>query len=298
MVDAERLSGVHVALATPIEPSGELDRAGLRGLLDRVLDGGIFGICPTGSTGEGPRLTRAQRREVLRAVREHVGDEPLVVPAPSGLTSHDVIDELEEFSGLGADAALIAVPSYFPMAEPDVLRYYQAVADSAAIPFLIYNIPPMTGVSVPPWVVGELASHPKVVGIKDSSRDFEYFEEVVYATAGSENFAVLTGSDTMLLASMVVGGDGTIAASANFVPELGVGVYSNVQKEDWPEAHRLQRRLFEVVRTCRAGVPPGGWKAALEHAGVCSRRLVPPADPLSDAQYTQLVRRLVELGYS
>lgn len=298
MVDAARLSGVHVALATPIEPSGDPDRPGLQRLLDRVIDGGVTGICPTGSTGEGPRLTRTQRCEVLRAVREHVGDERLVVPAPSGLTSHDVVGELAEFAGLGADAALIAAPSYFPMAEPDVLRYYKAVADSAAIPFLIYNIPSMTGVSVAPSVVGELASHPNVLGIKDSSRDFEYFEEIVYATAGAENFAVLTGSDTMLLPSLVTGGAGTIAASANFVPELGVEVYSNVQKEDWTEARRLQRQLLDVVRACRVGVPPGGWKAALEHAGVCSRRLVPPADPLSDAQYAQLIRRLVELGFS
>ena len=296
MVERPSFGGVHVALATPVEESGELDHAGLHRLVDRVVAAGVSVVCSTGSTGEGPRLSRQQRCEVLTAVRDRAGSDVRVVPAPAAQTAAEVLEELREFATLGAAAALVPEPSYFPMSPAEVRRYYQTVADEAPLPLLIYNIPPMTGVSVAPAVVGELARHPNVSGIKDSSRDFEYFQEIVAATADSADFSVLTGSDSMLLASLVVGGHGTIAASANVVPELSTGVYASVQAEDWAEARRFQRRLHDVVRACRSGSPPGGWKAALEHVGVCSRRLVAPGAGLDDTEFEGLGKRLAELG--
>src|SRR5690606_30776283 len=97
-------------------------------------------------------------------------------------------------------------------------------------------------------------------GIKDSSRDFEYLQAVLYATGGSEaEFAVLTGSDSMLLASLQVGAVGTIAASANLVPQLGRAVYDAVAAGDLAAARSAQRRLYEVIMVCRTGTPPAGW---------------------------------------
>src|SRR5699024_7424986 len=106
-------------------------------------------------------------------------------------------------------------------------------------------------------------------GIKDSSRDMEYLQAVVYATAGAD-FAVLTGSDTMLLASLQLGAVGTIAASANLVPEIGRAVYDAVRRGDLAAAATAQERLFTIVQACRVGLPPAGWKAALAWAGVCA----------------------------
>lgn len=294
MVSVTDLHGLHVALATPVGPAGDLDTDGLDRLVARVIAGGVHAVCPVGSTGEGPRLTRVQRGAVTAAVRARVPDEHPVIPATSALTVADAIAEIEEHAAAGADAVLLAPPSYYPMSAGEVGAYYESVAAATALPLVLYNIPSMTKVALPPQIVGALAGHPWVFGIKDSSRDFEYLQSVLYASAGQE-FAVLTGSDTMLLASLAVGAVGAIAASANLVPRLGRAVYDAALAGDTDAARSAQRELFDVIQACRVGVTPAGWKAALSLAGVCDATTVPPAAPLDDSQLSALATRLKEL---
>lgn len=294
MVTAEDLHGVHVALATPIGTDGDLDLAALDRLLSRVVAGGIDAICPTGSTGEGPRLSRAQRLEVCRQVRKSVGAERTVIPAASALNVADAVAEISDLADAGADAALLAPPSYYPIPADGVTAFYRAVAAQSALPIVLYNIPSMTKIMLPRSAVGELATLPQIIGIKDSSRDFEYLESIVYATAEAD-FAVLTGSDSMLLASLMVGAIGTIAASVNLVPELVREVYAATVSGDLDRARQAQQRLYDVVTVCRVGPPPSGWKAALAWAGVCSADLVPPAVGLTPAQLDDLGAGLAEL---
>jgi 4-hydroxy-tetrahydrodipicolinate synthase len=144
-------------------------------------------------------------------------------------------------------------------------------------------------------VVAALAGHPRVVGIKDSSRDLEYTQAVLYASAGAD-FAVLTGSDTLLLATVVLGGAGAVVGSANLVADLGMAVYDATLRGDLATARPLQQRLFEVVSAARAAGFPTGWKAALELAGICSALPAPPASPVSADTMAALRDRLVELG--
>lgn len=290
------MSGVHAALATPVDAAGALDVRGLGRLLDRIRATGVSTVCPTGSTGEGPRLSRDQRQAVVAAVREHAGDALRVVPAPVGQAPGEVLAELRGFADLGAHAALVPPPSYFPMDDTEVRRYYETLVEGSPLPLLLYNIPMNTGVPLAPGVVAELAQRPDVIGLKDSSRDFEYFQAVVTATADIERFAVLTGTDTMLVASLAAGGHGAIAASVNVVPGLSKGIERSMREGDRHTTERLQRRVQDIVAVCRTGSPPAGWKAALEHVGVCSRRLVPPGSALDDRQYDVLCDRLSALG--
>lgn len=295
MVTAQDLHGVHVALATPIGPDGDLDAAALDRLLSRVTEGGVSGICPTGSTGEGPRLTRAQRLEMTRLVRKTVGPDRLLLPGASAMTVADAVAEIGDLADAGADGVLLAPPSYYPIPADGVVAWYRAVSSVAALPIVLYNIPSMTKIMLPAAAVAELADLPGIIGIKDSSRDFEYLEAVRYATTGSE-FAVLTGSDTMLVASLLVGAVGTIAASANLVPTLSKGIYDATVAGDLDRARRVQERLYDVVMACRVGPPPSGWKAALAWAGVCAADPVPPAVGLDASQREALAARLTELG--
>jgi dihydrodipicolinate synthase/N-acetylneuraminate lyase len=111
---------------------------------------------------------------------------------------------------------------------------------------------------------------------------------MVYAASGRD-FALLTGTDTLLVASLAIGAAGSIAASANLVPEMGCGIVAAVEAGDLDRAQELQQRLYDVVLACRAGEPPAGWKAALELAGLCSARLAAPASGL-DAAATERIR--------
>jgi dihydrodipicolinate synthase/N-acetylneuraminate lyase len=288
------VKGMNVALVTPLDERGALDERGLERILGRALAAGVSGVCPVGSTGEGPRLGRERRLQVVDAVVRRVGDRVPVIPAPAVETLDGGAAELEELAARGASAALVAPPAYYPLSDADVLRFYERLGDRSPLPLLLYNMPALTKITLAPGVVGTLARHPRVVGIKDSSRDFEYMTAVRYATDGG--FAVLTGSDSMLLASMVLGADGAITASANLAPELGCALYRHAAAGEMEAARTAQRQLFELVRACRVGEFPAGWKAALELAGLCEGHLAAPAGPLAGEPRERLRVRLTELG--
>jgi len=288
------LAGITVALLTPLDENGAVDEASLQRLVRRVVDGGVVGIGPTGSTGEGARLPRDQRVETTRLVRELAPDVPVVSGVPLSSVAEGA-DELDRLAENGATAALVAPPHYYPAADAELVHLYTWLADRSPLPLLLYNIPMFTKVSFSPAVVAELAAHPGIVGIKDSSRDVDYFQRLLAATDGL-GFTVLTGSDTFLLAALLAGATGAIAASANLVPELSTGLVAAHARGDVAEASRLQQRLSAVIYACRAGTLPAGWKAALSHLGVIQPYLAAPAQPLDPARRDRLVTALTELG--
>jgi 4-hydroxy-tetrahydrodipicolinate synthase len=288
-------AGAMVALATPVRAGGELDEGGLERLVRRVVSGGVDGISPLGSTGEGARFTRAQRREITRRVRELAPPGMPVIPGLPLVTPAEGPAELEGLAESGATAALVAPPSYYPLTDDAVLRVYETVAERSPIPLLLYNIPVYTKITIAPWVAGRLAAHPAIAGIKDSSRDMEYQAQVIAATEGAE-FGVLTGADTLLVVGLTHGAAGIIGASANLVPELTTGVYRAFAAGDVRTALGLQRRLARITDACRRGSPPAGWKAALEIAGVCQAHPVPPGTALSAAEHARLAEVLTAEG--
>ena len=288
-------SGAMVALLTPLDADGRLDEHGLERLVERVVAAGIDGISPNGSTGEGARLGRQRRIAVATRVRKLAPDGMPVVSGVPLTTLDEGRAELDDLAELGATAALVAPPSYYPLPDESVLRMYEALAGDAPLPLLLYNIPIFTKVRLAPGVVARLATHPAIAGIKDSSRDMEYQQELIAATADAE-FAVLTGADSLLVASLAVGVAGSITAGANLVPELPVGIQRAFHAGDFRTATELQRRLARIVAACNAGEPPAGWKAALSVAGVCGPDLAAPAAALPATLRATLEIRLAAEG--
>ncbi len=288
------LSGAFVALATPWRAGGGLDVAGLERLVERVVRGGASGISPAGSTGEGALLTRAERLELTTRVRRLTS-----LPVVSGLPLSTIAEgraELEALASAGADAALVAPPFYYPLSDDGVRQVYVTLAEDSPLPIVLYNIPVFTKVPLSPAVVGWLAEHPAVIGIKDSSRDMEYQQQVLAATREAD-FAVVTGTDSLLVASLTMGAAGAIAGSVNLVPELAGGIYRAFTDGDMPTAMRLQDRLARIVAVCRRGLFPSGWKAALEIAGVCDRTAVPPGTAVSPQEFEELTQTLRAIGF-
>jgi 4-hydroxy-tetrahydrodipicolinate synthase len=288
-------SGVLPALATPMDEDGDLDRAGLGRLLDHVLAHPVTGVAPVGSTGEGPLLSRQIRAAVTAHVAGRVPAGVAVIPAAVATTAADVQADLEAYAEAGAHAALVGTPFYYPMDASAVARWFTGVADRSPLPVVLYHIPSMTKVRIPPEVAGELATHPRVAGMKDSSRDFEYFQSVLAATDGL-HFGLLTGSDSLLLAAGLLGGAGTIAASVNLVPGLVTSLWSAVRADDRDHARSIQFQLQAVVQACRRAGGPLGWKAALELAGICRARGASPNTGIGEAARERLRDDLDRLG--
>jgi 4-hydroxy-tetrahydrodipicolinate synthase len=293
------LEGVIVALLTPVDQEGKVDHGALRALVERLASRGVAGVSPLGSTGEGYSLGLDQRLAVTETVARTVPAGLPVIPGVFAHNQEQAAAEIAAYADHGGTAVLAAPPAYYPLRAAEQEAYFSRVADAAALPLVLYNIPVYTKVQIAPAVAARLAAHPRVAGLKDSGRDFGYatalLDAVAAAGAGAD-FSVLTGADTMLVPYLLAGAKGTICANANVVPELVVSVYDAVRAGKLDDALRLEARLREVQAALGAGSPPAAYKAAVAHAGVGERWLVPPRLPLTDAEAAELVDRLTALG--
>lgn len=292
MFKIEELAGVLPALVSPLKKDGSVDQAAIPRLVKHVLDGGVNGLLALGSTGETASLDETSRRQVLEAVVKAAGGR---VPVLCGVAQSHLAAaraELEAAARLGADAALVAPPFYYPMDQPGVLSFFRELAARSALPIFLYHIPQFTKVVTEPATVAALAREGTIAGIKDSSRDFEYFEGVCIATRDLPGFRIFTGSDTMLLPSLAMGGAGTICGAANVAPHWVVRIYDEFRRGDLAAARKSQDALYQLVIAVRAGVFPGAIKAALHLQGICEPWLAPPVAELDDRLKARLREQL------
>ncbi len=296
MLKFDQLSGVLVALVSPLDRDGAVDEPAVGRLVEHVLAGGVRGLVPLGSTGETASLDEKARRTLLAAVVDAADGRVPVICGVAQSQLSSVHTEVEAATRLGADAVLLAPPFYYPTDQAGVLAFYRQVAEGAQLPILVYNIPQFTKVVVEPSSVATLAREGAIRGIKDSSRDFEYFEGVCLATRDMPAFRVFTGSDTMLLASLAVGGAGTICGAANIAPDWVVRIYEDFTRGDMGGARASQDRLYELVMAVRAGVFPLAIKAALHMRGISEPWSAPPVRKLNEHLESRLRGQLTELG--
>jgi len=292
------LEGVIVALLTPVDREGKVDHGALRRLVERLAERGVTGVSPLGSTGEGYSLGLDQRLAVVDTVASTVTAGMPVIPGVFAHNHEQAVAEIAAYADHGATAVLAAPPAYYPLKAAEQEAYFSRVADAAALPLVLYNIPVYTKVQIAPAVAAGLAAHPRVAGLKDSGRDFGYATrllDAVAAAGAAAEFSVLTGADSMLVPYMLAGARGTICANANVVPELVVAVYDAVRAGKLDDALRLEARLRAVQAALGAGTPPAAYKAAVAHAGVGERWLVPPRLPLTDAEAVGVIDRLTAL---
>jgi 4-hydroxy-tetrahydrodipicolinate synthase len=292
MAKVDELSGVLVAMASPLQEDGSPDEAAIDRLVEHVMSGGVHGLLPLGSTGEASSLDESARRTILaRVIKATAGRVP-VICGVAQTTLSAARAEVEAAASLGADAALVVPPFYYPADQTTVLEFYRRLSKKSPLPIFLYNIPQFTKVVAEPATVATLAREGAIVGIKDSSRDFEYFEGVCIATRDLPKFRIFTGSDTMLLASLASGGSGTICGAGNVAPHWVVRIYEDFQRGDIDAARASQDDLYQLVAALRAGVFPSAIKAALHLQGVCEPWLAPPIQKLDDRLTARLREQL------
>jgi 4-hydroxy-tetrahydrodipicolinate synthase len=292
------LEGVIVALLTPVDADGKVDHGALRQLVERVTSRGVAGVSPLGSTGEGYSLGLDQRLAVVDTVAGSVTAGTPVIPGVFAHNHEQAVAEIAAYADHGGTAVLAAPPSYYPLRPAEQEAYFSRLADATALPLVLYNIPGYTKVQIAPTVAAALAAHPRVAGLKDSGRDLGYAAtllDAVRAAGAAADFSVLTGTDSMLVSYMLAGARGTICASANLVPELVLAVYDAVRAGKLDDALRVESRLRQVQAACAVGAPVAAYKAAVASTGVGEPWLVPPRQPLTEAETAELLERLTAI---
>ena len=296
MAISRQYPGVYAAMATPITQDGEVDAAGVRNVVDYLFESGVTGLSILGSTGEGPSLTIAQRQHALEATLEATQGRGAVFTGAASSAVSEVINGLRTVAGSGAEGALVPPPYYYRLDTAGIVGYYERIAEASPVPIIIYNIPSMTKLQVPPEAVARLIAHPNIMGLKDSGGDFGYFSTLARIAAGSDGFTLYTGSDAMLASSLWVGGHGLIGGAVNVVPDVLVALYHAYQDGDYARAIALQGDVARAGAAMQVGTFPAPMKAQYALKGLCERYTAAPIPPLTDAEMDRLRAQLTEAG--
>lgn len=232
-----RLSGSITALATPFDASGELDLDAWHRLLHIQLDAGTQGIVVAGSTGEAAALLDPEYDLLLRSAVELVGGRIPVIAGTGHSNTLKTVEATRRAAALGADAALVVTPPYVRPTQAGLVAHYRAVANDAALPVALYNVPGRTGCDLLPETVAELAGHPRIVGIKEACSEPERM--IALLALQQPGFAVLSGDDPTASRAMLHGADGVVSVASNVVPgvfrrlcDLARGRHESVREID------------------------------------------------------------------
>ncbi|MDR1988861.1 MAG: dihydrodipicolinate synthase family protein [Acidobacteriaceae bacterium] len=261
-------AGVYAPLPTPFDERDRLDVDRLCAALPRWLASPLAGFVLLGTTGEAGLVDDEEADRLVEAVRPLVPRERALLVGVGRESTAATIRAARRAATGGADALLVRTPSFFKtrMNDEALVAYYTAVADSAPAPVLLYNFAAATGVNLTPSAVARLASHPNILGIKESGSDLAQIADLV--ALASPSFTVLAGSATTFVAALGAGVSGGILALSALLPEACVRLFTLMRAGAFDEARQLQQRLVPLARfiSTEHGVP--ALKAALARSGV------------------------------
>lgn len=275
-----RHAGVVVPMVSPFTPGGAIDESAAGRIVRHLLAARVAGIFVLGTTGEAASTHPEERRRLVRAVVETAGGRALVYAGISGNCQRESAESAADYHALGADVAVAHPPFYYPVPEADLARYFAQLADAIPLPLMLYNIPKITRLSVPPDVTDALSRHPNVVGIKDSAGHPQGLVELLARVGGRDGFSVLVGSAPLSALGLRHGADGLVPSTANLVPDLYQRMYEAAQRPDWDEVEHLQQQTDLISAGYQHGRLLGQSLAALKRLmskqGLCGPTVLPP----------------------
>jgi 4-hydroxy-2-oxoglutarate aldolase len=290
----QKMCGVFVPISTPFRQDEEVDYDALRFNLERYAESGVLGYLALGSNGENRSLTEEEKLRALGTILRHKGRGQVVMAGATYDAQRDTERFLKQAADLGADFGLVLSPGYFrkQMTDEVLFRYFSTLADGAPLPLLIYNAPAFCGVTVSPALAGRLATHPNIVGMKDSAasgiEEFLKFE--------GESFHVLPGSANFLFRAMLGGSVGGTVSLANSFPATAMELFRYGQARDQERGIPFQARVTRINQAISGAFGVAGVKAAMNLAGLKGGIPRRPLLPLTEAQQAELKRVLTEEG--
>ncbi|GAA4012416.1 4-hydroxy-tetrahydrodipicolinate synthase [Streptomyces plumbiresistens] len=241
------------AMITPFTDAGALDLDGAQRLADRLVTEGCDGLVLSGTTGESPTTTDAEKAALVTAVREAVGGRASVVAGVGTFDTRHTIELALAAEKAGADGLLVVSPYYSRPPQDALEAHFREVADASGLPLVLYDIPGRTGTRIEPDTLIRLAGHPRIVAVKDCSYDFLGAQKVLDRT----ELAYYAGCDEHNLALYAVGAAGYVSTVANVVPAQLRAVLDAFEAGDTPVAARLQQRATRLIEPMMSAGLPG-----------------------------------------
>jgi 4-hydroxy-tetrahydrodipicolinate synthase len=268
--------GLTVAMVTPFR-DGRVDWEAAGRLVDHLLVGGVDGIVPVGSTGEGPTVALEERRELVRLVRRCCGTRAFVLAGTGTNDTASTIALTRAAKEDGADGALVVTPYYNKPTPAGLVAHFRRVAEEGGLPVCVYNVPGRTGLSLAPETARQLSEIPGIVALKEASASLDCASQICRETS----LTVLSGDDTLTLPMLAVGARGVISVVGNLVPAPLKAMIRAFEQGQIAEARRLHQALFPLGRVLFVESNPGPIKYAMMKLGLIREELRLPLVPVT-----------------
>ena len=251
-------TGVCTALVTPFTKD-KVDLKALDALIDRQLEAGVPALLACGTTGEPSTMTDEEWTLVVRRVIEHVNGRAFVIAGTGSNNPRHTIEKAHIAQDLGADAQLCVTPYYNKTTQAGLITFFTHIADSTALPLILYNVPARTGLTMLPETVEKLSHHPQIVGIKEAGSDLHAMAQIMRSC----QLPVYCGNDDFNCSALRLGADGVISVLSNLLPAEVVRLYREIKAGNILSAEARQKSLEKITRALFIETSPVPVKEAL-----------------------------------
>jgi len=285
--DPRRLRGVFTPNLVPLDSRGEINEGELRRYIDWLIERGVHGLYPNGSTGEFTRFTVEERRRIATIIVDQTRGRVPILAGAAEANVRETLAACEFYAGLGIRAVAIVAPFYYKLSPASVYAYFREIGRNTPIDVTLYNIPMFASPIDVPTLQRLSEEHERIIAIKDSSGDLSHMIRMIQAVRPNRpDFSFLTGWDSALMPMLLVGCDGGTNASSGVVPEVTRKLYDLTLARRIEEAQQVQYDLVKIFDTMIYQAEfPEGFRAAVNLRGFQMGR---GRQPMSDKQLSDL----------
>jgi len=285
--------GILTALVTPFRDD-EVDEPALRALVEQQIEAGIVGLVPVGSTGESATLSHTEHARVVELTVEAAAGRVPVVAGTGSNSTREAIELTVHAKEAGADGALLLSPYYNKPTQEGIYEHFAAIERAAAFPLVLYNIPGRTASNMLPETIARLAELEHIVGIKEACGDLDQISHVIARCP--DDFAVVSGDDSLTLPLLSIGGKGAISVTSNVAPKQMIELVDAYRAGDTKRARDIHLQLVPLFDVLFCETNPIPVKAALALLGQVDDEIRLPLTQITEANRERLQVVLKDLG--
>lgn len=284
---------VLTAMVTPFLENGDVDYDEVKRLAVRLIENGNDSLLILGTTAETPTLSHDEKINVVKAVKEVIGDRAKIVVGTGTNCTRTTIEGTKEMEALGVDGVLVVAPYYNKPSQEGMYQHFKAVAEATSLPVILYNIPGRCGINMTPELIARLAEIPNIVAVKEAAGSVEQVSKI--RTLVADDFVIYSGDDSLTIPMMSVGAYGVISVAAHVVGnQIHDMVYSFAAGEV-DKAAALHKQLYPIFKSLFITSNPVPVKYALSQVGVGNGIVRLPLVGASDADKAVVLKTMQDL---
>ncbi|MBT9429632.1 4-hydroxy-tetrahydrodipicolinate synthase [Candidatus Symbiopectobacterium endolongispinus] len=288
-------TGSIVALVTPMDDNGAVDRASLKKLVDYHVASGTAAIVSVGTTGESATLSHDEHGDVVMITLELADGRIPVIAGTGANATSEAISLTKRFHGTGVVGCLTVTPYYSRPTQEGLFQHFKAIAEHTDLPQILYNVPSRTGCDMLPETIARLSEVKNIVAVKEATGNLSRVSQIQELV--DDKFILLSGDDASSLDFMQLGGRGVISVTANIAAREMAQLCALAAQGDFAAARRLNQRLMPLHQKLFVEPNPIPVKWACKALGLMATdTLRLPMTPLTDAGRAVMERALKQAG--